>query len=73
MKEVKNALADGILGGIASIPSALRNRRPDIAWQEQDLGQAGASRCTGSLASSTSGSQLRARLNALAAQASCLG
>ena len=74
VKGVKNTLADGISRwDRASIPSALRNCRPDIAWQEQDLGQAGAGLCTGILASSTSGSQLRARLNALMAQASGLG
>ena len=67
-------IADGISRwDRASIPSALRNCRPDIAWQEQDLGQAGAGLCTGISASSTSGSQLRARLNALTAQASGLG
>ena len=56
VKGVKNALAEGISRwDRASIPSALRNCRLDIAWQEQDLGPAGASLCAGILASSTSG------------------
>ena len=48
VKGVKNTLADGISGwDRATIPSALRNCRPDIAWQEQGLGQSGASLCAG--------------------------
>ena len=74
VKGVKNTLVDEISRwDRASIHSALRNCRPDIGWQEQDLGQAGASLCTRISASSTSGSQLRAGLNALTAQASGLG
>ena len=35
--------------------------RPDVNWQEQNLGRAGAGRCTRSLAASTSVDQLRDR------------
>ena len=74
VKGVNNVLADGISRwDRASIPSALRSCRPDIAWQEQDLGQAGTSLCSGILASSSSGGQLRDRLNALTTQVFGLG
>ena len=51
----------------------LRSLRPDIDGQEPRLGNAGADLCTDSVASSTSGVQLRARLGASTIIAAGLG
>ena len=61
-----NALVDWIFRwDRSSIPSALRAFRPDVNWQEQDLGQVGLDLCSAILASSSPAAQLRARLSAL--------
>ena len=63
VKGAANTLADRISRwDRSSIPSALHVFRPDVNWQEQNLGQAGADLCTGSLGTSTSVDQSRDRL-----------
>ena len=63
VRGVANVLADGVSRwDRPTIAANLLALRPDIDWQEQRLGEAGADLCTDILASSTSGAQLRARL-----------
>lgn len=74
VKGIANTLADGISRwNHDSIASNLRAFRPDIDWQVQDLGQAGRDFVTDVLASSSSSTQLRLRLEGLTRQASTLG
>ena len=69
VKGVANTLADGISRWDRSaIDSNLRAFRPDVDWQEQDLGAAGSALVAGVLDSSSSASQLRRRLDALTRQ-----
>ena len=63
VRGIANVLADGISRwDRPTIAPNLHALRPDIDWQEQHLGEAGADLCTDILASSTSVAQLRARL-----------
>ena len=74
VKGVTSAMSDGFSRwDRQSIPSALYAFRPDVNWQEQDLGQTGADICTGKLAASTSTDQLRDRLSKLTLRVSGLG
>ena len=74
IKGVANTLADGISRwDRADIASNLHSFRPDICWQEQRLGQEALDLTFGVLASSSSESQLRLRLNELTRRVSGLG
>ena len=71
---VANTLADGIPRWERdNVDRHLREHRPDINWQEQDLGQHGSDLCIGILASSTPLGQLRVRLSELTCHRSGLG
>ena len=66
VRGVFNVDSDGIsCWDRASVHVNLRAIRPEIMWQEQDLGAAGISLCTSLLASNSCDTQLRPRLNAL--------
>ncbi len=74
IKGVANTLADGISRwDRADIASNLHSFRPDICWQEQRLGQEALDLTFGVLASSSSESQLRLRLNEITRRVSGLG
>ena len=74
VRGVANVLADGVSRWDRStIAPNLCALRPDIDWQEQRLGKAGADLCTDILASSTSVAQLRARLGARTSLVAGLG
>ena len=68
-----NMSADGVSRWERDNVNRQREYRPEINWQEQDLGQTGRDLCTGIMASSTSVSQLRTRLSALTCHLSGLG
>ena len=71
---IDNVIADGISRWTGtSITDSLRKIRPDIHWQEQSWGQAGIKLCSGILAPTSSGAQLRSRLNTRTRQVSSLG
>ena len=66
VRGIFNVAADGISRwDRASVLVNLRAVRPDIPWQEQELGGAGTSLCTSVLASNSCETPLRPRLNAL--------
>ena len=74
VKGAANTLANGISRwNRSSIKSVLHIFRPDVNWQEQNLGQARAGLCTGVLGTSTSVDQLRDRLKEPTRQVSGLG
>ena len=74
VKGVANTLVDGISRWERdNVNRHLREYRPDINWQEQDLGRHGRDLCTGTLESSTSVGQLRTRLSAITCHLSGLG
>ena len=74
VKSVANTWADGISRWERdNFNRHLREYRPDINWQEQDLGRHGRDLCTGTLESSTSVGQLRTRLSAITCHLSGLG
>lgn len=74
VRGVANTLADGISRWNRNeITHRLNEFRPDIRWQEQNLGQAGMNITTAILGSSLSEVQLRHRLNATTRQLSGLG
>ena len=69
-----NVIADGTSPWTSTTMSDfLRKIRPDIHRQEQPLGQAGIELCSGILAPTSSGAQLRSRLNTRTRQVSSLG
>jgi len=74
LKGVAKPLADGISRwDRKEIALKLHSLRPDVRWQEQRLGEAAAALTSGVLASSSSETQLRSRLNELTRQVSGLG
>lgn len=74
VKGVANTLADGISRWDRSfIPANLHAFRPDVNWQEQNLGGEGTERITDVGASSTSADQLRFRLGKRTSRVADLG
>ena len=74
MTGAANVLADGVSRWDRStIAPNLCALRPDVDWQEQRLGKAGAGLCIGILSSSTSEGQLGTRLGARTRLVSDLG
>ena len=74
VRGVANVMADGVSRWDRStIAHNLRSFRPDVDWQEQRLGKAGAPICTHILAASTSEVQLRGRLGARTSVVAGLG
>lgn len=74
VRGVANSLADGISRWDRScVASNLRAFRPDVDWQEQDLGHEGSELVADVLDSASSVSQLHLRLNELTRRVSGLG
>ena len=74
VRGVANVLADGVsCWDRFTIAPNLRALRPDIDWQEQRLGKAGADLCADISAPSTSEGKLRARLGARTSLVAGLG